>query len=314
MPRASKDDAWRAESEGRWRDAMAAFAQLAKESGNPLFLVLSAGAADKGGFAQEAESILKDAIARYPACAEAYSKLGFVLNDADRLEEARAMFVAALAIRESQPDLTLLGLVERDLGHRDAALAALRRSLELAPDDDEAHHILGITLMDDEPLEAIAHFERAHEIDPDLPHVLREWGRALWRAKRMDEALDKLRRALSFDPDDAWAHCYLGNLLLESEPKEARSSFQRAVSLEPRHGFFWGNLGYAHQELGERSEAEKCFRKGLSVEFDSPYLHRRYGLFLKRVGKLQKAKRYLKRALELDPMDEKVRAALAELE
>jgi tetratricopeptide (TPR) repeat protein len=167
--------------------------------------------------------------------------------------------------------------------------------------------------MDDEPLEAIAHFQRAHEIDPKLPHVLREWGRALWRARRLDEAVDKLRSALLFDPDDASAYCYLGNLLLATEPREAKSAFERAVSLEPRHGFFWGNLGYAHQELGELPEAEKCFRKGLSLELDSPYLHRRYGLLLKQVGRPQKARRYLKRAVELDPTDQTAKAALEEL-
>ena len=142
---------------------------------DPLVLVSAAIAAEEAGSRDEAESILKEAIARYPGCAEAYTRLGFILNDADRLEEAREMFVAGLAIRESQPALTLLGLVERNLGHRDAALVALRRSLELAPDDDEAHHILGTALMDDEPLEAIAHFQRAHDIDPGLPHLLREW-------------------------------------------------------------------------------------------------------------------------------------------
>jgi tetratricopeptide (TPR) repeat protein len=126
-------DADRAESEGRWRDAIVAFNQLGEENGDPLFLVLAARAAERGGFAQEAESILRDTIARYPRCAEAYSKLGFVLNDADRRDEARTMFVTALAIRESQPDLTLLGLVERDLGNKEAALVALRRSLELMP-------------------------------------------------------------------------------------------------------------------------------------------------------------------------------------
>jgi tetratricopeptide (TPR) repeat protein len=169
--------------------------------------------------------------------------------------------------------------------------------------------------MDDEPLEAIAHFQRAHELYPQLPHVLREWARALWRAKRLDEALDKFRSALSFDPGDAWAYCYMGILLLGTgESSEAKSAFERAVSLKPRDGFFWGNLGYAHQELGELSDAERCFRKGLSLELDSSYLHRRYGLFLKRIGKPQKATRYLTRALKLDPTDKKARAALEQLD
>jgi tetratricopeptide (TPR) repeat protein len=169
--------------------------------------------------------------------------------------------------------------------------------------------------VDDEPLEAIAHFQRAHEIDPKLPHVLREWGRALWRAKRVDEALAKLQDSLLFDPDDVWAYCYLGHVRLETgEPKEVKSAFERAVSLKPDDGFFWGNLGYAHQELGELSDAERCFRKGLALELASPYLHRRYGLLLKRLGKLRKARRYLKRAVELDPSDKKASAALEELE
>ena len=207
-----------------------------------------------------------------------------------------------------------MGLVERDLGHTDAALVALRRSLELNPDDDEAHHILGTALLHDEPLEAIAHFQRAHEIDPKLPHVLREWGRALWRAKRIDEALDKLREALAFDPGDAWGHSYVGGLLLETgEPLEAKRAFERAVSAAPRRGFFWGQLGSAHEAVDELFEAEQCYRKGLSLELDGSYLCRRYGLLLKRVGKLQKAKRYVTRAIALDPDDTRARDALAEL-
>jgi Flp pilus assembly protein TadD len=102
------------------------------------------------------------------------------------------------------------------------------------PDDDEAHHILGLTLMDDEPLEAIAHVQRAHEIDPKLPHVLREWGRTLWPAKRLDEAIDKLRDALALDPGDAFGHSYMGAVLLEAgELLEAKRYLTRALELDP---------------------------------------------------------------------------------
>jgi Tfp pilus assembly protein PilF len=110
------------------------------------------------------------------------------------------------------------------------------------------------------------------------------------------------------------AHCYLGNLLLGTgQPREAKGAFERAVSLEPRNGFFWGNLAYARQELGELTEAEQCFRKGLSLEVDSPYLHTGYGLFLKHTGRPAKAKRYRTRALALDPTDTKASAALTSL-
>ena len=309
------EDARRAETEGQWRLAIDAFTQLAHDSGDLVFLVRAALSAQRGGLAEEAESILKGVLLSDPNCAEAYARLGWILNDANRLEEARTMLVAALAIRETQPELNLLGAVEQQLGNRDAAIAVLRRSLELRPDDGEAHHMLGLSLLEEQPTEAIAHFQRAHEIDPDLPHVLREWGRALWAARRRDEAVQKLRAATSFDSEDGWAYSYLGNLLLEmGEAKDAKVVFLRAVAIEPRNGFFWGNVGKAHEELHELEQAEKCFRRGLAVEFDDPYLYRRYGLLLKRVGKPQKAKKYLRRALELNPTDDAARTALIELD
>jgi hypothetical protein len=51
----------------------------------------------------------------------------------------------------------------------------------------------------------------------------------------------------------------------------------------------------------------------LSLEIDSPYLHTGYRLLLKRSGRLERAKRYLTRALTLDPSDTKASAALTSL-
>jgi tetratricopeptide (TPR) repeat protein len=308
------EEANRAETEGRWRDAIEAFTRLGESSGDSGFFVRAAMAAEEGGFNAEAESILRAAIARDPGCGDAFAQLAWLLHRDERLDEARSMIASALAIRETQPGLNLLGSIERQLGHHGAALAALRRSLELRPDDDEAHHMLGLALQKEDPLTAVAHFERAHELDPSLPHVLREWGRALWYAGRFEEAIVKVRAAISFDSSDAWAHCYLGHLLLETNQiVDAKSAFERAVALEPRHGFFWGNLARAHEELGELSAAERIYRKGLSVEFDGPYLYARYGIFLKRMGKLSRAKKYLRRAIDMNPNDRNAREALAEL-
>lgn len=67
----------------------------------------------------------------------------------------------------------------------------------------------------------------------------------------------------------------------EGRLEEAKGEFLRSTELEPASGFFWANLGRAAFELVEFDEAERYFRKGLSVELDEPVLCREYGALLK---------------------------------
>ena len=86
----------------------------------------------------------------------------------------------------------------------------------------------------DERDRALAHFERALELEPSA----RSW-RALGvvhaRNERWELASEAYEEALAFAPDDAGLHHAAGAAWIESgEPERARSALERAVELEPK--------------------------------------------------------------------------------
>ena len=70
----------------------------------------------------------------------------------------------------------------------------------------------------------------------------------------------------------------------------------------------------AAADLGDREEAERAYRRALSCAVDDGYCHLQYGAYLKRIGKLGRAKQYFRRAIALDPSLERAKRLLAELD
>ena len=61
--------------------------------------------------------------------------------------------------------------------------------------------------------EAIACFRQALELDPKFAPAHRNLGIALYKQGKLDEAIACFRNALEVDPNDAQAHRNLGNVL-----------------------------------------------------------------------------------------------------
>ncbi len=301
--------------EGRWGKAMVALERRAEAGGGVPDLLQAAYAAADGELWSDAERLLKKVIELAPDCTDAYVKIGLVFENLERLAEARTMLERALELEERQSVLTLLGSVQRRLGDDAAAIATLRRSVALNPNDDEGHHALALALLETDPMQAVEHFRQALALDPNHPYAHREMGKALWKAHRFDEAIEAVRQAVQLDDADSWAHSYLGSLLeIQGHSKDAQREFLRASELDPGNGYFWANLGSVTTALGEYAQAETYLRKGLSVELHEAILYREYGVLLKKIGHLSKARRYLKRALRLNPNNKQTQRLLADLE
>jgi tetratricopeptide (TPR) repeat protein len=82
--------------------------------------------------------------------------------------------------------------------------------------------------------EAIAHFERALEINPDQASVHSSLGVVLLETGRMRESLVHLQTALEIDPNDGDAHYNLGNTFLQNgRAGEAVAQYKRALEINP---------------------------------------------------------------------------------
>jgi Flp pilus assembly protein TadD len=144
-------------------------------------------------------------------------------------------------------------------------------------------------------------FERAADVDPDLPQVQSSLGVAYFNAGLFGQATGPLSRALASQPGDAglkrmlalaWLNLQdyrkAADLLADDPERETNPSLQ----------FTYG-LALVKSERGE--EAEAVFSRLLARHGDSPELSVMLGQAHAQQGNFDGAVRALKRALELKP-------------
>jgi Flp pilus assembly protein TadD len=117
----------------------------------------------------------------------------------------------------------------------DQAIQEFQQTLELHPDDAQAHYDLGVALRQKGQVdEAIFEFQKAAGIRPDFAEARNNLGNCLLQKGRVEEAVTHLNKALEIQPDYAQAHYNLGNALLQKgQVDEAILQFQRLLALQP---------------------------------------------------------------------------------
>jgi len=126
----------------------------------------------------DAGRLFAQAVEREPSCVNAWSGLAAAQETQGLYAEARAAYEQVLVFEERQPVLTLLGAVQHHLHDDPAAVATLRRSLELKGDDDEAHYHLGLALRSSDLEGSLQHLQESHRLDPGVAKTTREIGGA----------------------------------------------------------------------------------------------------------------------------------------
>jgi protein O-GlcNAc transferase len=115
------------------------------------------------------------------------------------------------------------------------AAAALRKAVDLAPEDAESWYQSG--LLDSRTgrtAEAIEKIQKAIVLDPSLPEKSRKLAEILVTAGQSDRAQAALRDALRIDPYDEAAWNLAGRILsAKGETAQAMYYFERAVRLRP---------------------------------------------------------------------------------
>jgi tetratricopeptide (TPR) repeat protein len=115
-----------------------------------------------------------------------------------------------------------------------AALQALKKALELAPDNPEIHVQMGVALYCQWDPRAAVHFRKAIEIQPDCAAAY--YNLALWLVRIHDHAgaIDAFRRAIQIQPNLSDAYLGLGSQLArQGRIAEGVRHLQRAMELKP---------------------------------------------------------------------------------
>lgn len=159
--------------------------------------------------------------------------------------------------------------------------------------------------MDDE---AIANFEKARSLNPELKGVAHSLAVLYDRAGRVDAAEREYEKALAEESDNADVHCDYGYFLHSTRrPQEAETHLRQALELAPDHKQSQINLGLVLGTEGQFDEAQQLFTAAIGP---AAAQHNIGILKLKR-GDVVSAREHLSIAARRDPSLSQTQAILA---
>jgi tetratricopeptide (TPR) repeat protein len=132
-------------------------------------LRVRASEALKAGDAKIAEGLYREILAKYPNDPDSYTSLGTCLYFEHKYEDAEAEYLRALKLQpQSAPALYGLGCVAYKQKRYPEALDNLEKALAINEKHGLSHRVMGMVYDEmDDRANAIRHFERAVELDPE---------------------------------------------------------------------------------------------------------------------------------------------------
>jgi tetratricopeptide (TPR) repeat protein len=182
-----------------------------------------------------------------------------IFSDLSTLASQHLLRVAPGSYQAHQIDAEVLEVEGRNAD----ALAEYREILKIAPQAPGAHYHLGRLLLEGEH-DAAAEEQAGKEFEAELAlnpgdaaseYELGEMARA---ARKWDEAIEHFRRAAQLDPQFPDALIGLGKSLVSAgRAAEAVAPLERAVKLEPSNGVAHYQLSFAYLRVGRDADAKR---------------------------------------------------------
>ena len=197
----------------------------------------------------------------------------------------------------------VLGAALKQTGRAIDSLTAMQKSVQLVPQDAEAHNNLGLTLQELGRLdEAVASYNRAIVLKPNFAEVHYNLGNVLQELGRLDEAETSYNQAIVLKPNYTSGYNNLGNTQKElGKLDEAEASFTQALTLKPDFAEAYNNLGNTLKEMDRLDEAEASYTQAIKLKPHYAEAHYNLGIILKELGRLNEAKASYKQAISFKP-------------
>ena len=162
------------------------------------------------------------------------------------------------------------------LGDYPAAEQALRRAIELSPNDPQSEALLGWALMLQEKYdEALTWFQKVLVREPQNALARINVGYICLKKNIFGEAIEHLSRAIRLDNDKKatlYAHFYIGLVYLERDMfEDAQTFFQKTIALGPNLIEAYYELGRAYWFNGQQEEARQAWRDGYAANKFNPW-------------------------------------------
>jgi Tfp pilus assembly protein PilF len=241
---------------------------------------------------------------RPPSTQKLSNPLNDLLEEAQRAIERQDFEAAIAPLEKvitEAPDFAYghfqLGYVFTALKRWEDARREYQRATELDPKMAEAYLNLGLVLLGREPAAAIAPLRKAVELLPSQSRPRYLLGVALEQAGDLHGAAQAYKAAAALDPRDFETRTALARVLLgEKQYAEAEAKFREALAMQPDSAA--GRLGLAQAlDAQHKPEAADAYKSYLEVQPSDREARRRLARFL------YDAKQYDAAIAELDRVD-----------
>jgi tetratricopeptide (TPR) repeat protein len=162
------------------------------------------------------------------------------------------------------------------LGDYAGAEQALRKAIELSPNQPQSEALLGWALMLQEKYdEALLWFQKVLVREPQNSLARINVGYICLKKGVYGEAIEHLSRAIRLDNDKKatlYAHFYLGLVYLQRDMfEDAQTFFQKTIALGPNLIEAYYELGRAFWFNGQQAEGLQAWRDGYAANKFNPW-------------------------------------------
>jgi tetratricopeptide (TPR) repeat protein len=214
-----------------------------------------------------AEESLRSAVDRAAGDPAARIELAQLLANTQRLDAAIVLLVEA--VHRYPRDMSACeALVRAYIAKPDfkAAQGVAIDAIKASPDDWRGPYLEALVAESQQrPEPAIAALEQALTLQPDALEVLQEISRLDSAGGKADQAISRLRLAVSKRPDNAALHELLGTLLSGRDSAAATGELRRAIDLRPGWWVPYHELGRIQVAAGDAAQAAKTLQQGVDA-------------------------------------------------
>ncbi|MCZ6636210.1 MAG: tetratricopeptide repeat protein [bacterium] len=184
-----------------------------------------------------------------------------------------------------------------------AAAAWIRKAVDLSPHFFKAYVNLGgvYEAMNNQE-EALDALQRATQIQPGDPGLLRRMGRLCYALGRYREAVKHYGELVILEPMDGLVHYNLGLALAGTKSYETASrSLLQSIRLRPDHFEVYQSLGSVRMHQKQYPEAVQAYQQAIDLKPGEAGLYNLLGQAYLFLGSYPSAVEAFEKALEVDP-------------
>lgn len=196
-------------------------------------------------------------------------KEGLRLFNEKEYAQAKSFFLQAIKERpDYYPPYYYLGVTCKNLGDVQAAIFALKKAFEIAPQElNIITELSAIYLEKAHYKEALKLGNFALRYHADNYKIYEIIGRSYFGIKDYHKGLNAFQEGISLNPHYPLFYNYVGLIYLAlNEYNKANTSFLVAVNLKPDEAIFYKNLALSYEKLKDYKKAKENYENALKYD------------------------------------------------